>query len=545
MLINIQATHLNQVSASTLPLYDIQTTRLMERTMAAQLPPHTLMTRAGTAIARLARALAPHAKSIWIACGPGNNGGDGLMAAALLQPWVQLMGIRLHVSWCGNMDHLPLDAAHAMHMAKLAGVAFTDTPPDHVDLAIDALLGLGGRSLGADTTPPPQLRHWQERLGQCAPRLLCVDIPSGLNADDGTNFIAENSTYNSDKKVFCLTFITAKPGLFTAQGRDWAGEVWLDDLGWTKMPANQRPVTAPVAWLGMLHPRPGKHPAWQLRHNSHKGQFGDVWVLGGQGLRPTGVGMVGAAMLAAKAALHGRAGRVFVVMLDEDSPSWDESQPELMLRSTQVLQEHAPLPTGAWVCGCGGGESVIPYLPKLLKEAKVLVLDADALNAIAASPDLQSQLTCRLSEQHITVLTPHPLEAARLLGWTSKKIQAHRLEAARQLAQRYQCVCVLKGSGTVLSTASGLLTINASGNSRLSTAGTGDVLAGLIGATLAPLVLNNTMTKLDEDVHSAVAAAVHEHGRVADHWSQPGVLTASALASRLNLPASTPSAATA
>lgn len=557
MLHRITTDPAHGLPSAALPLYSTEAIRTMERHLAKSLPPHTLMARAGASVAALAKAVAPHARSIWIACGPGNNGGDGLVAAALLQPWCQTTGAELLVSWCGQEEQLPPDARFALDMARRAGVQFS-SPPAHCDVAIDALLGIGARA--CDNAQPSDqqrlLAHWSAHLRQCAPTLLCVDIPSGMDAETGTNTIAITTSNTSARSTFCLTFIGLKPGLFTAAGREQSGQVWLDDLGWQALP--RRPAVeqpAPMAWLGCPTPPPTTLPRHH-RHNTHKGDFGDVWVLGGQGLHPSGAGMAGAALLVATAALHAGAGRVWVAMLDSACPSWDPTQPELMLRAAHHLLGPEPLPSGTWVGGCGGGEAIVPHLPKLLTQARALVLDADALNAVARRPDLQALLTSRRTNGLPTVLTPHPLEAARLLGTDTAHIQNHRLAAARQLATTYQCVCVLKGSGTVLATPSGMVCINASGNARLSTAGTGDVLAGMLGTALAgaargPAPQDVALrpasfdTWLDDTVLPVVARAVYGHGLAADRWPPGETLTAGALARRISPTPSAPPAAAA
>jgi hydroxyethylthiazole kinase-like uncharacterized protein yjeF len=301
-----------------------------------------------------------------------------------------------------------------------------------------------------------------------------------------------------------LSLLTLKPGLFTAHGRDAAGEVWFDDLG-----ANQGPRVAPIpvqatAWLLGAAP-----PALRL-HASHKGSYGDVTVIGGA------PGMTGAALLAASGALHSGAGRVFVGLLDGGAMAVDPSQPELMLRAVDKLD----VTSSVVVCGCGGGEAIRAHLPKLLSVARQLVIDADALNAIASDTALQQLLAVRQRRQRTTVLTPHPLEAARLLGSTSAAVQGDRLAAAHQLSQRFACTVVLKGSGTVIAAPDELAAINATGNARLATAGTGDVLAGMIGAELAGT----------QSAFAAACRAVHRHGRLADQWPPGSPLTASVLA---------------
>jgi hydroxyethylthiazole kinase-like uncharacterized protein yjeF len=175
------------------------------------------------------------------------------------------------------------------------------------------------------------------------------------------------------------------------------------------------------------------------------------------------------------------------------------------------------------VCGCGGGTAIANHLPLLLKTAKQLVMDADALNAVAQSAPLQALLCARSQQQRATILTPHPLEAARLLACSTADIQANRLDFAQQLTQRFACTVVLKGSGTVIAQADQAPVINPTGNARLATGGTGDVLAGLIGARLA--------TGLNG--FDAACQAAYQHGQVADQWPQGQAMMASQLAKAL------------
>jgi hydroxyethylthiazole kinase-like uncharacterized protein yjeF len=175
------------------------------------------------------------------------------------------------------------------------------------------------------------------------------------------------------------------------------------------------------------------------------------------------------------------------------------------------------------VCGCGGGDAVHDALPAVLLQAPRLVLDADALNVIAQDPTLQATLKARAARGHSTVLTPHPLEAARLLDADTRQVQADRLRAAHTLATRFHCVVVLKGSGSIIAAPGEVPRLNPSGNARLATPGSGDVLAGLMGARLA-----GGLSPFD-----AARQAVFEHGRAADRWPARRALTASALARRL------------
>lgn len=444
-------------------LFDSAASRAIEQAALAAAPAHALMERAGLAVARLALSMAPHAQRIWIAAGPGNNGGDGLVAAR----WLHAAGKSVHATCIGDTDRLPPDAAHARHQALLAGVVLhgaTDWPAEDQDLVIDALLGLGQRRApeGAMAAAILALQAHRQR-GATA---LAIDLPTGLCADTGRAL--GDVLMQADAT---LALLTLKPGLFTSQGRDAAGAVWCDDLGVTP---NAATATA------RLSARTDALAAMALRlgalHASHKGRFGDVWVVGGA------PGMQGAAQLAARASLRAGAGRVYVSWLGSDDaapPSVDS--PELMQRSWHDARTASWAEQATVVCGCGGGDAVRKVLPELISRARRLVLDADALNGIAADNALAQQLEARGRRGAAMVMTPHPLEAARLLGIDTAALQADRLRSAQALADRFGAVVVLKGSGSVVAAPGQLPVINASGNARLATAGTGDVLAGWIG----------------------------------------------------------------
>lgn len=477
---------MRRIAATTAyPLHGVAATRNLEQQAAATLAPHTLMRRAGLATANLAQALAPHARCIWVACGPGNNGGDGLEAALHLRQ----RGYHTVVTWLGEPGQVPADAQAAWQRASQAGVSRCTEPPPQADLCIDALLGIG-----STRTPQGQMAQWVRHMNHCAPTILAVDVPTGLHADTGA------VTDTCARAHHTLSLLTLKPGLFTAYGRDYAGQTWLDTLG---IDAPQGTADALLAGL----PPPSTH-----YHASHKGTRGDVAVLGGA------PGMTGAALLAASAALHAGAGRVWVGLLDANPIGVDPHQPELMLRPYQQL----PIASLTVVCGCGGGDAVARDLADVMARAPRLVLDADALNAIAADGQLKARLVQRNAAQ-ATIVTPHPLEAARLLGCDTAHIQGNRLSAARQLADQLQCTVVLKGSGTVTAAPGQRPVINPTGNGLLATGGTGDVLAGLIGARLA-----SGMPPFE-----AAWTAVYQHATLADHWPRTTALTASALARAL------------
>lgn len=487
------------------PVHGIARTRALEQQAQALLPPHALMQRAGLAIARLAMALAPHARTGWVACGPGNNGGDGLEAAAHLQAW----GWDVTVTHLPPTQALPTDAAAALQRAQQAGVRFAAHAPPGLtpqDLAIDALLGIGARPMA-----PGALANCLAALSRCAAPVLAVDVPSGLNADSGQLAMLSGANPLDSTKADArfhakntLTLLTVKPGLLMGEGRDACGTLWFDDLGaaLSSHPADAR-LTRPAP--------PVAHP-----HAAHKGTRGDVAVLGGA------PGMAGAALLAAIAALHAGAGRVFVALLDGQGPTVDPQQPELMFRSPDALDWQR----STLVCGCGGGEMVRALLPRALATPAALVLDADALNAMASDTALRQLLLARGARQRTTVLTPHPLEAARLLGCSTAQVQSDRLAAAQALAAGLNCVVVLKGSGTVVAAPGQVSLLNPTGNGRLGTAGSGDVLAGWLGARLAQL---GPMAHTAQ-VQQCAAEVVFHHGQLADQWPADQALTAQALA---------------
>lgn len=489
------------------PLHLLTSTRALEAAGLQQWPAHTLMQRAGHALARLAQALAPHAQTIWVACGSGNNGGDGWEAACHLQ----LQGFKPVVTWLGQPDRCSADTLASRQAALQAGVICQENPPElgPDDLCIDALLGIGLTPQADRPTNPSgdtRLTEWIDCINRSTATVLSVDIPSGLCADQGTSALAGGSV----RADHTLSLLTLKPGLFTAQGRDHAGTVWLDTL---EVPP---PATPADAWL---NPPPAHRTQ---AYGSHKGSYGDVQVLGGEGLRQRGLGMTGAALLAGSAALHAGAGRVLVALLDTDDArlAVDMAQPELMLRAPEALS----LKNGILVCGCGGGDAIEHWVPKALSEAPCLLLDADALNALARHPDWMSLLATRRQRGWDTVLTPHPLEAARLLDTTAAAIQSDRLAAAQALANLTGAVAVLKGSGTVIAQTGQTPHINPTGNAHLATAGTGDVLAGLIGALWA---------RPGTAAFEAAREGVFVHGLVADKWPADQAFTAGKLAGAL------------
>lgn len=480
--------HIN--SQALWPLHSAEDTQRIERQAQALFPSNTLMQRAGLATAQLAMAIAPHARDIWIACGPGNNGGDGLEAATHLHAW----GKQAVVTWLNNATDAPEDTQYAWHRAKAAGVNLSEHPPEKFDFAIDALLGIG-----AQRPPKDDMAEWLRIMQTSASTVLCVDMPTGLLADTG-EWLGAPPVRPTNAQVHTLSLLTLKPGLFTGDGRDASGQVWFNNLGVDT-------TSDPTAWLQQRLVLQSSRP-----HNSHKGSFGDVSIIGGAH------GMTGAAMLAGLAALQGGAGRVRLGLLDTAAQYVvTAAQPALMVCKPNELA----LDASTVVCGCGAGNAIHALLPQVLSTSQRLVLDADALNAIAQDTSLQRLLYLRHSRRKPTVMTPHPLEAARLLSCTTHNIQHNRLHAAQELADRFQCVVVLKGSGSVIAQSQRRSVINGSGNAMLASAGTGDVLAGLIGAYITH----------HADTFEATCQAVYSHGQTANAWPTHGpALNAAGLA---------------
>lgn len=456
-----------------------------------------LMLRAGTAAAALAHHLqSDDSVPVLVLAGPGNNGGDAFVAARLLRA----QGRRVQLVAPDGPEHpLPADAQAARAEFLASGGSIASEIPDCAawGLIIDGLFGIGlkrapaGHHAACITT--------MNRLAQrdnCP--LLALDCPSGLDADSGQ---AARPTVQA---THTLCFIGLHPGLYTNDGPDYSGDIQLAPLDLPQDETIQPDghLLQRETFAAHLRPR---------RRNSHKGSYGSVGVLGGSRA------MAGAAFLSARAALMLGAGRVYLGLLDADAPSVDLLQPELMLRRPDQL---LTADLHALACGPGLGQSseATDHLEQALKSPLPLVLDADALNLLAHDGRLQGNLYNRIAP---ALLTPHPAEAARLLGSSTRDVQTDRIGAAQEIARNFACPVALKGCGTVIASPEGAWWINTSGNPGLASAGMGDVLTGLclalLGQNWPPL--------------AALLAAVHLHGAAADalvaDGSGPAGLTAS------------------
>ena len=437
------------------PLFTAAEIRAIDRHWAASHPDTSLMERAGAAAAELAGTLASETGGpVLVLAGPGNNGGDALVAARRLLA----QGFRIAVVSRAGAGRLPPDAARAWAGWREAGGTILAEIPTSTEfsLVIDGLFGVGlQRDVAGEEA------RWIDQANEMACPKLALDVPSGLDADSGR---IRGRALHADHT---LTFLGLKPGLLTADGPDCAGILHLDPLGVDQVAL---PATPGIALNG-LAPR---HRLPPRTRNSHKGQFGHVGVVGGAR------GMVGAGLIAGRAALQQGAGSVTVGALDERIVV-DFVEPRLMFAAPESL-----VGPQLDVLAVGPGLGQTPRAHALLQAALAapcpLVLDADALNLLANDPELARLSTGRNAP---TLLTPHPGEAARLLGVTTAVIQHDRIETARRLAARFHAHVVLKGAGSVIAHPDGRYAVNTSGGPWLAQAGSGDRLTGMIAALLA------------------------------------------------------------
>jgi hydroxyethylthiazole kinase-like uncharacterized protein yjeF len=436
-----------------------------------------LMERAGLAVATLAKDLvSDNGDAILIIAGPGNNGGDALVAARHLKAcW-----FRVTVIFTGERDTLPPDARAALDAwIAVGGTLEHDIPIKSYGLVIDGLFGIG-------LSKPLQGYYADlvEAINNLAVPVLAVDVPSGLCADTG------RVLGTAVQASHTLSFIGLKPGLFTLEGPDYAGEIIYTDLG---IQINH-PITG-----ALLENRPQLPPA--RRKNAHKGTFGSVGIIGGDHA------MVGAAFLAGRAALLGGAGRVYVGLIAEHAPTVDMRQPELMVRSPKTLLDLPNLTALAIGPGLGRSGHAAAMLQRAIHLQAPLIADADALHLLAEDTELRAQFQARIAGN---ILTPHPGEAAVLLGCAIHEVQTDRIAAARNIAHNYNAITILKGCGTVIAMPDGRWFINRSGNPGMSCAGMGDILCGLISS-----LIGQGLTP-----EQACLLGVYLHGAAADKLAQ-------------------------
>ena len=412
------------------------------------IPGITLMRRAGRAAFDTLRRRWPDCRNITVACGSGNNAGDGYIVAGMAVE----AGIGTQLLQVGDAARLKGDAAIARDWASDIGVIPGGTVSDEVagSVVVDALLGTG-----ATGELRPQYRATIDAINTAGKPVLSIDLPSGISADSGATL---GAAVRADVTV---TFIGEKLGLRTGAGVDHAGDIVFDGLG---VPAEIYDAVTGVPEISP--PAPLQRP-----RSGHKNQFGHVLVIGGDR------GMGGAVLLAGEAALRTGCGLVSILTRPEHRAPILARMPELMVRGVSERDDITALLDACTVVAVGPGLGREPWGEQLLDQAlatgKPTVIDADGLNLLAL---------CDRQAPRNSVLTPHPGEAARLLRGVPV---TDRPGAARDLSARSGNVVVLKGAGTLVAEAGELVGICTAGNPGLATAGSGDVLTGIIAGLIA------------------------------------------------------------
>lgn len=450
----------------------------LEMRAANQLGADTLMKRAGAAAAELIMKRLEDAgveqRRVTLLVGPGNNGGDALACACELREKGAVVNVVLPG---GRRPTSALALAQLERWTQAGGTTYDDPyMTEKADCVVDGLFGTGlAKPITGDYLDAVLWFNERQALK------VSLDIPSGLNPVTGH----WTGSYPGCSADVTITFLCVKSGLYMCEGADAAGEIVLNELD-VSVPLSPLSVIGTDEFPRVLRPRV---------KNSHKGDYGSVAVIGGTD------GMLGASILAARAALISGAGRVTLECRAEHAPHVDMVYPEIMFATKPVnLEDFDAIVLG---CGLGTSAEAKARVIEALNCQKPLILDADALNIIAADIKLQDMVLARRAP---TVLTPHPGEAARLLRRDTAGVTADRVAACRELAVQTGAIVVLKGAGTVISMRSSRTWINPTGSPMLATGGSGDVLAGMIGAMFAQ----------GYDMVESVLAAVYFHGLSAE-----------------------------
>jgi NAD(P)H-hydrate epimerase len=421
------------------------------------IPGYTLMKRAGEAALRYLRTRFPVAHRIVIVCGSGNNGGDGYVLAR----FAQAAGLTVTALAATSPAALRADARKAYDDLSASGgqvLPYARERLQEGEVIVDALLGTGLHGSARE-----ELARVIRDINGSGRPVLAVDVPSGLDSDTG---VPLGETVRADCTV---TFVGLKTGLFIGDGPEFAGTVFFDDL--EILPAE---AGAPRPRIERILDSAIQQALPRRARSSHKGNFGRVLIVGG------GVGMPGAVRLAGEACLRVGAGLVTVAVAPENVAAISSGRPELIclpLTDVEALREPADR---ADVIAIGPGLGRTPWaraaLEVVLRAGKSLVVDADALNIIAES---------REPARADWIMTPHPGEAARLLGAHTDDVQLDRLTALDRLVGRYHGTVVLKGAGTLVGAPDRMPALCERGNPGMATAGMGDVLTGTIAGILA------------------------------------------------------------
>jgi NAD(P)H-hydrate epimerase len=466
-------------------IYSVAAVREMDRTTIEDhdVPGYTLMTRAGEAAVREARRSFPDSQRWQIVCGAGNNGGDGYVLARVAAQ----EGIAVSVVSLVDPGKLNGDAATAYgDFAAQGGVVapWSGHLDSGAELLVDGILGSG-----LERDVEGKFADAVVAINGHAAPVLALDIPTGINGDTGQVL---GRAINADLTV---TFVGLKSGLFLGAALDHCGEIRFAGLD---IPEAYRETIEPAFrriddefLVGALRPR---------RRTAHKGDFGHVLVVGG------GEGMPGAVRLAGEAALRTGAGRVSIATHPSHAAIMVASRPELMSHAVANAGDLEPLLEKADVIAFGPGLGRSAWAEEMYARisevTQPMVWDADALNLLAANPKTAGN----------RVITPHPGEAATLLGATTRAVQADRPVALVHLAEKYGGTVVLKGAGSLVSSSASVPMLCTSGNPGMASPGMGDVLTGIVAAMLGQGL----------DPEQAAAAGVEIHARAGDRAAVAG-----------------------
>jgi NAD(P)H-hydrate epimerase len=444
---------------------------------------YTLMTRAGAAALSAIRAKFPDAKRWQVICGSGNNGGDGYVVARLAAE----QGIAVSVLAVSPADKLSGDAGTAyMDFAALGGAvaAYDGTLDDAADLLVDGLLGSG-----LERDVEGAYAEVVNAMNAHNVPIVALDMPSGLHGDSGA---VMGVAVRADLTV---TFVGLKSGLYLDSGPEFTGDIVFADL---EIPAECRAGQAPV--MRRIDDRILCQALPRRKRSAHKGKFGHVLIVGG------GLGMPGAVRLCGEAALRAGAGLVSVATHPVHAAQIPATRPELMCHGVESAERLLPLLEKATTVAIGPGLGDTAWsnelLDAVLASERPLVVDADALNLLA-DRDL---------DRADWILTPHPGEAARLIGSSPADVQADRRAALAGLAAKFGGTIVLKGSGTLVSARKGPPWLCSAGNPGMASAGMGDVLTGIIAALRAQQMSAELAAIVGVQVHAEAGDAAATDG---------------------------------
>lgn len=431
-------------------LYRAEQVRELDRLAIEEhgIPGYELMQRAGAAAFGVLRVRFPEARRLLVCCGGGNNGGDGYVVARLASD----AGLSVELLAQSPVDKLHGDAARAARdWQDAGGAAAAEVAPETADVIVDALLGTG-----LDRPVRDDYAALIGRINAAGAPIVAIDVPSGLDADTG---MPRGQTIRA---AVTVSFIGRKRGLETGQAGDFTGDLVFEGLATpASIHAGLEPDARRLSAEDVRAVLPPRLPS------THKGDLGHVLVCGGD------YGMPGACLLAARAALKAGSGLVSVATRARHAIAMASGLPEAMWsdgedgeRLGALLQRADAVAVGP---GLGRSDWSRALLDRVLKFDGPIVVDADALNLLAERPVTRGDW----------ILTPHPGEAARLLGCGTDEIQQDRFAAVRRIASRYGAVTLLKGAGTLVADPDGRVGLCPFGNPAMATAGMGDALTGI------------------------------------------------------------------